>query len=70
MKHKPVNKDYAEIELVRRTYLSVIKDNVITETEWRYLRALHHYIFKVVEESDEIILEDLKELSNWKSKLV
>lgn len=69
MKYYPKEKDHTILELVHKTYNLVIQDKVITEGEWRYLRQLHRFVFKVNENDDNTILEDLKELSKWTYKV-
>ena len=65
MKNKPINKSPLDIQLVRESYQKVMKDRVVTPDEMDYLRRLYKYIFKKEEKSEQVILDDLKELGQW-----
>jgi len=57
------------LELTKETYNKVIKDRVIDDREYQYLKDLHGVLFGLIETNRETIINEIREISQWKIKV-
>ena len=57
------------LNLTKETYNEVIKDRKIDEREYQYLKNLHYVLFGVIEDDRETIINEIREVSQWKIKV-
>lgn len=69
MKHRPKYITPTSLDLVQETYRKIIEDNEITDREFDYLKRLHLTVFNVKEDDRETIINDIRELSQWKLRI-
>ena len=67
MINKPINLTPQLKNLVDETIRIVLEDSLITEREMPYLRRLYKLIYGI-EDTDNVIVKDLKELGGWTIK--
>jgi hypothetical protein len=70
MTRKPQNLTPTQLSLVKETYRLILNDKVITDEEMVYLKKLYWVVYDVDETNEDVIKQDLAELSGWTIKNV
>ena len=70
MTRKPQNLTPNQLSLVKETYRIILNDKVITDEEMVYLKKLYWVVYDVDETNEDVIKQDLAELSGWTIKNV